>query len=566
MELNAFAEFAIVISLAAVLGIIATYLRQPPILGYILTGLVIGTSTQFLQAGSGSIELLSKVGIAFLLFTLGLELDISQLRKLGKVALATGLGQIVFTSIFGYLLSIMLGFDSIASLYIAIGLTFSSTIVIVKLLSAKNQLDSLFGRISVGFLLVQDFVAIIILIGLTAFRNIKGESIEGVFYSIGQTLLVGAIVGLVIYAFVKLILNPILNSIRHEKEVLFLAAISWALALAAILGSKEIGFSIEVGGLIAGIALSNRFEHLQIESWTKPLRDFFLTLFFVLLGAHIQVDSINNALFPAIVMSVFVLVGNPLIVMIIMGLLGYNKKIGFMTSLAVAQISEFSLILMNFAYSELKQVNNEEITMMTLVGGITMTISSYMIYYNEQIYEKIKDYLSIFEFKKGTNQEDESQIKDNKSIILFGCHRMGRNLLKLIKSAKDDLLVIDFDPRNIGALRNEGFDAIYGDMSDISRYDEFGLEKADIIISTVPSFKENKTLLNYISELKDKPLMIITSSDGATALQLYKLGADFVVYPHLLGSEILTQLVSKKTLTKRLVLRRRRHMELLNSM
>lgn len=568
MELNAFSEFGVVIGLAATLGIIATKLKQPPILGYILTGLILGPLTPYFNPESTSTNLLASIGVTFLLFTLGLELKLSELKKLGKVSLATGLGQIIFTSIIGFIIAQFLGFSSVESFYIAIGLTFSSTIIVIKLLSHKNKLDTLYGKISVGFLLVQDFVAILILIWISTMGKIGGASIESVSVNILMAILKGMVAIAIVYVFVRFILNPVLDSLRMEKEVMFITVLAWALLLAAVFSSEQIGFTKEVGGLIAGIALANRFEHLQLESWTRPLRDFFLALFFVLLGSSIQVESLGQAFWPAIIFSVFVLIGNPIIVMIILGVMGYRKKTSFLTSLAVAQISEFSLIVIGYAYTELNAVDNLTLTIMALVGGITMTISSYMIYYSEELYESLSKYLGIFEIKKNNKSEEdiaESNYSDKK-IILFGCHRMGRNLLRQMPDEKDNILIIDLDPKNVRELRDLGYDVIYADMSDDRMFDFFHLAEAEVVISTVPSLKENHKLLKYISEMKYKPVTLMTATEGESAKKLYEYGADFVIYPHLVSSEILTEIIKKRSLSKKFIKSRSRHMEGLSAL
>lgn len=564
MALSAFTEFGIIVGFAALLGIIAVKLKQPPILGYILTGFILGPLTSYVNPDSTNINLLANIGVTLLLFTLGLELNISELRKLGRVSIVTGLGQIIFTSIVGFILALFLGFSSIASFYIAIGLTFSSTIIIIKLLTHKNKLDTLYGKISVGFLLVQDFVAILILIAIATTKTVGGASIEVVVVNLLTAILKGVLIILVIYFFVKYILNPMLDSLRMEREVMFITVLAWALILAAFFSSEQIGFTKEVGGLIAGIALSNRFEQLQLESWTRPLRDFFLALFFVLLGSSIQITSLSQAFVPAIIFSIFVLIGNPIIVMILMGILGYTRKTSFLTSLAVAQISEFSLILVGYAYTELNVVDNITLAIMALVGGITMTISSYMIYYNEELYKKLSKYLGIFEFKGFFKPQQEDILKNdysNKQIILFGCHRMGQNLLRQMREEKDKILIIDIDPHNVRELRKLGYDVIYADMSDDMMFGFFHLNEAQVVISTVPNLKENMKLLRYISQMTTKPLSIITANDDESARKLYESGADFVIYPHLVGSEIVSKIIKKRRLTKTFVKSRSKHIE-----
>lgn len=561
MELTVFSEFGIVIGLAAVLGIIASKLRQPAILGYIICGLLIGPLSPGFHPSDELLQLFAKIGITFLLFVLGLELNLQELKSVGKVALATGLGQILFTSIIGYVLCILLGFSSTAAIYIAIALTFSSTIIIIKLLSNKKQLDTLFGRISVGFLLVQDLVAILIIIGLSAFKTVGDGGIGVIASSLGLALVKGIVCGIGIFLFTKFILNPVLNSIKNDREVLFLTVIAWALLLAMFMSLPIIGFSIEVGGLLAGIALANRFEHLQIESWTKPLRDFFITLFFVMLGFEISIDSISTVILPAILLSFYVLVGNPLLVLVIMGMLGYSSKVSFYTSLAVAQISEFSLIVTKFGY-DLGHVDSNALTLVTLIGAITMVFSTYLISYNDQLYERFQKVLKIFEKKKLSSYTISAD--HHPDIILFGCHRMGKNLLKDLHGRKDQICIVDYDSKVVKNLIDQGYDALYGDITDDNVYEKIHLIEARIVISTIPSIRENRKLLNYINTFSEKPMTVITATEDDSAKALYDLGADFVIYPHMLGSQLLTNIVAKGTLSKSMVKLRGRVIESLN--
>lgn len=561
MELSAFTEFGIVIGLAASFAIIATKLKQPAILGYIIAGLVISMSSHF-RPHLEQLELFSKVGITLLLFVLGLELNVGELKRLGKVAIITGLGQVILSFSCGYIISLLLGFSANSSLFIAIGLTFSSTIVVVKLLSQKKEMESLHGRISIGILLVQDFIAILLLIVLTAFGRVQGSQGAGDIIShLGLTLLKGIAVGVIIYFFVRFVLNPLINWIRAEREVLFMTVIAWALLLAAVMGSERVGFSLEIGGLIAGIALSGRFEHLQIESWTKPLRDFFLMLFFVILGLQIDLSTINQVVIPAVALAFFVIVTKPIIIMMIMKYLGYSKKVSFLAAISLAQVSEFSLIVAKFGF-DMGQVNTNVLTLLTISGGITMTISSYLILYNEAVFARLEGLLNIFNFRSD-NSNNPDAIPAQHDIVLFGCHRMGKNLLGMIPHFKKNLLIVDFDPKTVYHLKKEGYDVVYGDISDIELYDGYKLREAKIVISTIPSIKENKKLLNYFKEFDSRPITIITANDDDAAREMYDSGADFVIYPHLLGGALISEIISKGSLTKSLVNMRNKHLETL---
>ena len=243
---NFYAELTLIICLAAFISIVFRFLKQPPILAYILTGVIVGPLALFHIQDAEVMRSLSEIGITLLLFMLGLELRFSELKTVGKVSILTGLGQIIFTTIIGYILAIILGFSMIAAIYIAIALTFSSTIIIVKLLSDKKALNSLYGKISVGFLLVQDFVAILALIFLSGFTN--GDSIS-VFEFLILILKAVVLFGWVIVLSRK-VLPFVINKIARSSETLFLFSIAWAFGIAAVISSPYVGFSIEIGGFL----------------------------------------------------------------------------------------------------------------------------------------------------------------------------------------------------------------------------------------------------------------------------------------------------------------------------
>jgi Kef-type K+ transport system membrane component KefB/Trk K+ transport system NAD-binding subunit len=535
-----FAYLSIILTIAACFGIIANKFKQPPLLGYIFAGIFINVINVFPEHNHASIELFSKIGIAFLLFILGMELDLRELKKLGKVVFITGIGQIVFTTAIGYLISQMQGFNSSNSIFIAIALTFSSTIIIVKLLTSQKELHSLHGKIAVGFLLVQDFAAILILIGLGSIGSAGAEAnlLVNIFTIILKICLIIAI----LYLFSKYIIPWLIKQTGHDREVLFVSMSAMALFFGTLAALPIIGFSIEIGALCAGIALSSQKENLQIESWTRPLRDFFLTIFFVMLGLNIHIENVAAVLVPSIIFSLFVLIGNPLIVMILMSALGYEKRVSFYISLTVAQISEFSLLVgamgvnMNF-------MDANGLTIITLVGGITMTVSTYMIYYKDFLYKKLKPYLNIFEFRKsGHKMRIATALKNH--IIVFGYHRLGEDLSSIINENKSKFLIVDHDPLLLNKLNTMGFKVIYGDMFDTDIYDKLNMEQSSMVISTVPEYNANLTLIKYLKEISYAGVIINTAQSDQNAIDYYNQGSNYVIYPHLIAGQKLTKLVS----------------------
>ena len=338
---SAFLEFSMLLAVSAVVGFIAVQLRQPLIVAFIAVGIIVGPAVLGMVTQSAQIDLLAHLGIAILLFVVGLKLDLHIIRTMGVVALFTGLGQVIFTSVVGYVIALALGMSPIGALYVAVALTFSSTIIIVKLLSDKRELDALHGRIAIGFLIVQDIVVVLAMIGLTAIG--QAQETTSIGYEAMMVLLKGILMLVVVALLMRYVIPGLLNRLAHSPELLILFAIAWAVLGAS--AGELLGFSQEVGAFLAGISLASTHYRELIGARLVSLRDFLLLFFFISLGAGLEMETLGAQIWPALVFSVFVLIGNPLIVMVIMGYMGYRKRTGFLAGLTVAQISEFSLIL-----------------------------------------------------------------------------------------------------------------------------------------------------------------------------------------------------------------------------
>jgi len=339
---NTFLEVAIILAMATALGFIGQWLRQPLLIMFLATGILAGSSFFGVIKSYEEIELLANIGVAVLLFIVGLKLDLNLIRTVGPVALATGLGQILFTSAIGFVIALALGMSVISAAYVAVALTFSSTIIIVKLLSDKREVDSLHGQIAIGFLIVQDIAAILALVMLTTF----GSTVSAEDVLIGEMLLllvkgIGLLIGVALL--MRYVLPGLTRRMAGSSEMLVLFAIAWAVFLGAF--SEWLGYTKEVGAFLGGISLASTVYRDAIGSRLTTLRDFLLLFFFIDLGARLDWSTVGAQLGDALIFSLFVLIGNPLIVLIIMGVMGYRRRTSFLAGLTVAQISEFSLIV-----------------------------------------------------------------------------------------------------------------------------------------------------------------------------------------------------------------------------
>ncbi|MCK5624238.1 cation:proton antiporter [Candidatus Pacearchaeota archaeon] len=531
--MEVFIELSLIIVIAVLIAGLMRLLKQPLIIGYILTGIIVSPYFLNIVKSTETISVFAQIGVAFLLFIVGLSLSPKVIKEVGKVSLITGIGQITFTSLIGFFISkFLLGFSTIVSLYISLALAFSSTIIIMKLLSDKNDLEKLYGKISIGFLLVQDVFVIILLMVISSFSGKLNKISLTLETAIFGVVAIGIFVLIVIY-----LLPRLSKFFAKSQELLFLFSIGWGLGLAALF--HYIGFSMEIGALIAGITLSISPYHYEVSSKMRPLRDFFIILFFILLGSQMVFGNMGQLIVPAIFLSLFILIGNPLIVMTLMGLLGYKKRTGFQAGFTVAQISEFSLILIALGVS-VGHLTQEILSLVTIVGLITISGSTYLMLYSDKIYPYFSKYLSIFERKK---VRKEKEIKLKYDSVLFGYNRIGFSILKSFKKIKEKYLVVDFNPSTVSDLQKFNIPCIYGDVDDTEFLKTLELSKIKMAVSTIPDFETNALLIENVRAVNNKAVIIVRAHTIKDALDLYKEGANYVLTPHFLGGEYVAKML-----------------------
>ena len=480
---NTFYEIAALILLAAGVGFVGLLLRQPLVVAFIAVGIVAGPDVLGIARSHDYIQVLSQISIAVLLFLVGLKLDVGLVRNLGAVAVATGLGQVTFTAVFGFLICLGLGLDWLTSVYVAVALTFSSTIIIVKLLSDKREITALHGKIALGFLIVQDIVVVLAMVTLSALG--VGAAEETSFLDVALVLAGGLGMLTFVIAFATWVANPLLTSVARSPELVVIFAVGWAAGLAAL--GDWLGFGKELGGLLAGVSLASTPFRDAIGSRLSSLRDFLLLFFFIALGAGLDLSTLGDQIGPAVVLSLFVLIGNPLIVMAIMGYMGYRKRTGFLAGLTVAQISEFSLIFMAMGMT-IGHVAEEAMGLVTLVGLVTIALSVYMITYSHKLYDWLEPLLGPFERRDPFREEateDGAPARDY-DFILFGLGRYGFEIGEKLIARGYSVLGVDFDPEALRLWRDKGHDGCFGDATDPEFPAHLPLNQAHAVISAVP--------------------------------------------------------------------------------
>ena len=526
-----FEQIALILVLAAVGGGLAKLLRQPVLVAYIIVGILAGPAVLGLVSDGESIEVFAKIGIAILLFLVGLKLDIHSIRMTGTVALLAGLGQVVLTAGLSFLIAVALGLGVVPSINVAVALTFSSTIIVIKLFSDKRELDQLHGRIAVGVLIVQDLLVIISMIVVASLGQVgQVSATETVVRTVvGGALFLG---GVALVA--RFIIPRVLEWLAKSQELTLLFGVAWAIALAAV--SYSLGLSLEIGAFVAGVALASTPYRESLGARLVSLRDIMILFFFIELGVSLTFESALQQLGPAIVLSVFVLLAKPIIVMAIMGLLGYRKKVSFRVGVALAQISEFSLILIALGYS-LGQVDESILGLVTLVGIITITISTYLIAYTQPLFDRLSPVLSIFERKHPDSREEEERLEHPYDAIIVGAGRLGGEVARGLALRHAHLLVVDYDPQALRNIAGSNITTLYGDVSEPDFAASLPFHETDSVICAVPSPSTNLVLLQTLRRYDFDGGICLTAMDERTADMLSQDGDVTIIRPYSVAAQ-----------------------------
>jgi len=527
-----FTEFAILLLICALAGAVFVRLRQPVLIAYIVVGVVVGPAVLGLVTAHDQIDLLAQVGVAVLLFAVGLKLDLRHIRHIGPVALATGLGQLAFTIVIGFAIILALGRDVMDAIYVAVALTFSSTIIIVKLLSDKRELDSLHGRIAVGFLIVQDLAVVVAMMAMSALRGTgdggSDTSLLDVALSLGWRLTLAAVL---MYVLMRWVLPVVVASMARSQELLLVFAIAWGVALAAL--GEWAGFSKEAGAFMAGFSLASTPYREAMNARLTGIRDFLLLFFFIDLGAKLDFSTLGAEVVPALVLSAFVLIGNPLIVMAIMGYMGYRKRTGFMAGLTVAQISEFSIVFVAMGIT-LGHIGVQALGLTTLVGLITITMSTYMILYSQPLYERLSPWLGVFERKSPFREiaaEQQPALSNPAEVIVFGLGRYGSRLLVQLRAAGIEAVGVDFDPEAVRDLQARGLPVYFGDGEDADFLESLPLKHARWVITSFPQWESNRALLHALQSARYEGQVAGVVRDAAHGRLMAEAGIQRVFNP-----------------------------------
>ena len=534
-----FIQLSAIIVAVTVISLIMRLLRQPLIMGYILTGILVGPAVFNVLGDKHTFDTFAEIGVALLLFIVGLGLNVGVIKSFGRVALTTALSILLMVGALGFFATQLFGFGRTESIIMGLALFFSSTIIILKVLTDKKEIGRLYGQLAIGVILLDDVVATMALVVVAALGTGGDLSLMEIAFLIGK----GVAVGLLLILAATKVLPRLSKLFANSQELLFLFTIAWGFGVASVFAL--IGFSMEVGALFAGVSIASLPYATEMSSRLKPLRDFFIIMFFINLGSTFSFGGIAGNILPAIVLSIIVTLGKPLFVMTTLGLLGYTKLTSFKAGIHLSQISEFSIILVVFAAS-MGLVSPQASTIITLVALITIAASTYLMKYDDKLYGVWERHLRMFERRVVSEPKRQAL---NYPLILFGYQKGGHEFVKTFRDLKKRYVVVDYDPEIIEHLEQQGIRHAYGDATDPELLEEIGIDKAKLVVSTMTDYPTNEALLRTLRHQNPHAVFICHADNYDDAANLYSLGATYVMLPHFIGSEQISAFIKRNGLS-----------------
>ena len=538
-------DIALGIVFAAVLGHVARLLRQPLLLGYIAGGILLSSQMGFgLVTSAESIELISEIGLILLLFIIGLEIDLRELRRLGRSMLTLGVGQFVVNSLLGSVFFAWLGYQAgqgrFDLVYLAIVISLSSTLIVVKLLREKFELKILSGRLTLGVLVVQDIWAIL-------FMAVQPSLDEPGVLRIAQSITGGGVLVGVAFLASRYALAPLLEASARRPELVLISSVAWCFGISGF--ADQLGLSREMGALIAGVSISAFPYGSDVISKVTGVRDFFVTLFFVALGMKVPVPT-GEVFGHALLIVLFVFVSRFVAVVPAAVLLGEGLYAGTVTALNLAQISEFSLVILSLGagYGHLSErAGAVVLTAMIL----TSLVSPYLITWNDRIARLL---LRPFERARarGSAGRAAGAARAAPEIVLLGHFRIAQAVLDLVEAQAPDLkeriTLVDYDANRAHAVIARGFRWEYGDLANPDALEHLGIEEARVVVTTISdTFLKGistRRLVANLRRLAPNAVIVMTGEEKTDAEELLRAGADHVLIPGEITGERILQLLT----------------------
>jgi Kef-type K+ transport system membrane component KefB len=518
-------DLGLVIVAAAALLFLARPLRLPPILVYMMAGLALGPLTGLLTV-STSVAVFSELGVALLLFVVGLELSITTIRDVGRPAVIAGSVQVVLTTALGTGLGLLLGFSPAASLFLGLATAFSSTVVVIKLLDRAGQLGALHGRLAVGILLVQDVMVAIVLTFMSGLGAAGGgDGLAGAGRGLAVAFL--GMVGLSLLAAlaVRYVLRPLFAWLLAAPDALFVVSLAWCFGF--IIAAEAVHVSIELGAFVAGVALA-QVPHIDaLRRRVDPLVNFFLAVFFVSLGAGMDLATAGAYWLPALVLSLFVLIAKPALIALLLGRLGYAGETAFRTGVTLGQMSEFSFIVVGLAIT-VGILPPAILSLVGLMGLATIGASAGLVPGAGTLYARLRKRLpGAADTAAPVTAPDPPRAGH---VVVVGMNTLGRLLVERLTAHGEHVLAVDTDPVKLRGIPGE---KLLGSIASETVLAEADVARARLVVSALRIEDVNSLLAHRCREL-GVPVSV-HAFDPYLADELTELGVDHLMLSKLEG-------------------------------
>ncbi len=529
-------DLAIILLAATVAGFLAKQTGQPTIIAYILAGVVVGPVGLGIVEVTELTETLSELGLAFLLFLLGIKMRIDEIRHILAPIVKISLPQMAGVAAVGTGVSLALGFDTIESVIIGLAVMYSSTAVVIKMLTDLDETTTLHGKMDVGILLMQDVVVVIILAVLAAGRP---DSATEVATTLAVVLTLVAIITVAALAASKYALPPVFRRVADNRQLFFLIALSWAFLFVFVSDNVNLFLaplgitaylSIEMGAFLAGVAIAQLPYSKELQDRVNPLTDLFVMIFFASVALSLDAGELFFYWEQAVVAAVVLMVGKFVIFFVLLSWQRFDSETTFFGSLYMIQVSEFGVVVAAAAVAG-EFIGVEILGFLTLVALLTMGVSVYFFAFGDALFERAGPYLSRFEAEE-TFTEQKREYTDH--AVVVGYDDLTRNVLGLLEDYYDDLVVVDRRTDHVAQLEAEGYDAVFGDIASSSIRKDVALEKADFVLSSSDSVDVGKKILR---ETSDDATVVLEANDPGDVRDLYDRGADYVIRSVSLSSD-----------------------------
>jgi Kef-type K+ transport system membrane component KefB len=535
---------------ASVMGLLMKWARQPLILAYVLAGVIIGPVGFRLIASDVEVTTISEVGLILLLFMIGLEIDLRKMLDAGRLVILTGILQFPICAGLAYLAFWLLESAGIstgsglARLYCAVAVSLSSTMIVIKLLYDKLELDTLPGRITVGVLVFQDIWAIVV---LAVQPNIADPHVVGLLRTFGA----GAMLVVAALAMSRYVLPRLFRAVAKLPELLLVLSLGWCFLVCLVAAHPAVGLSMEMGALIAGISLATFPYNLDVIGKVVTIRDFFITLFFVALGMQIPVPE-TQVIVVALAIAGVALAVRVFGVFGVLYAMGAGHRASLLATINLSQVSEFSLVIVALGVG-LKHLDAGTLTYVVWVFALLAVGSTYLVTYSHPLQGALSRVLKAVGVKDVGQSSGAGGKPRHTPIVLLGFFRVASALLHELALRHQHLVqlvkVVDFNPLVKKQLDSMGVSYVYGDIGHRDTLHHADLHDAEVVICTVPdAFLKGTTnldLLDAVRSLCPGAKVFLTAESPARAAELYAAGADYVIQPSALAGSALASLLEQ---------------------